>query len=56
MIVELDYDEKAMHSDDPDAIKWFYEDILKENGELILHSNKTGDTVGEIKVLEIKGE
>ena len=47
--IELDYDEKIMHGDDEDAIRWFYEEVL--GGPLVLHSNEIGDEVGTIKVV-----
>ena len=54
--VELTYDNGIIHGDDPAAIEWFYSNILKqsENDELLLlHSNEIGDTIGEIKVINI---
>ena len=56
LTVELEYDEELMHANEPEAIKWFYEDILQnKRGEerLLLHSNEIGDVVGDITVLEI---
>jgi hypothetical protein len=39
-----------MHGDDPEAIRWFFKDILF--GEhLHVYSNKIGDDIGVIKVL-----
>lgn len=38
---------------DPEAKEWFFNDILQED-LLLLHSNSIGDTVGEVKILEIK--
>ena len=55
--VELDYDGEATHGKDPDAIAWFWNDILLypgEDGELVLHSNELGDEVGTIKVLKVR--
>lgn len=52
MTVELDYDADDFHGDDEIAIAWFFEEILSdENGELLLHSNEIGDTVGSIRVI-----
>ena len=57
--IELTYDDNIMHEDDPDAIKWFYKDILEKEltnedcPNLILHSNEIGDEVGVVKVIKI---
>lgn len=52
MTVELDYDADIMHGSDEIAITWFFEEILsEEKGELLLHSNEIGDTVGSIRVI-----
>lgn len=63
LLIELEYDDNIMHGDDPESTNWFYrvlldkeldgEPISKDDG-LILHSNFIGDTVGSVKVLEIK--
>jgi len=57
LTVELSYDIDIWHNDDPEGSEWFYHCILMQqianSGELILHSNEVGDTVGEIKVLSI---
>ena len=29
LTVELTYDDELMHASDPEAIRWFYEDIVK---------------------------
>ena len=53
---ELLYDDDVMHGDDESQRNWFIEKILM-NGDLILHENKEiGDTVGRIKITEIKIE
>jgi len=53
MIVEFEYDEDIMHSEDQEAKDWFYNEILL--GErLTLFSNEAGDFIGDIKILEIK--
>lgn len=55
LLVELEYDARSMHGDDPEAIEWFHKDILKGTDELlILHSNELGDEVGTITVLEVQ--
>jgi len=52
--IELEYDENIMHGDDPQAIEWFFEDILQDqNGELLLHSNEIGDTIGTVRVTRL---
>lgn len=56
MLVELNYDADGMHGDHEEAKRWFTETILLSKGSdelLILHSNEIGDTVGEVRVLEI---
>lgn len=56
MTVELTYDPELMHGNDPVAIEWFENDILRQKGNdglLLLHSNEIGDEIGEIKVLDI---
>jgi hypothetical protein len=53
--IELEYDSELMHGSDPEAVSWFYNDVLDGTGELlILHSNLLGDEVGLVKVLDIK--
>ena len=57
MTIELTYNDEVMHGDDPESIDWFYTGILmRKHGEdlLMLHSNEIGDTIGEVKVLEIE--
>lgn len=56
MLVELDYDAVGMHGEDKESKLWFMENILLRRGitePLLLHCNEIGDTVGEIKVLEV---
>jgi hypothetical protein len=54
LLIELDYDDGIIHGDDPEAVSWFYNDVLKGTDELlILHSNLLGDELGLVKVLEI---
>ena len=56
LTVELTYNDEVMHENDQESIDWFYNDILKQqqNDELLLlHSNEIGDTIGEIKVIDI---
>lgn len=52
MVVELEYDESVMHADDEEALEWFYNETLF-GGDLILHSNDIGESVGTVKVLEM---
>lgn len=52
LVIELEYDGDVTHGDDQESILWFYSDILSDDkGELILHSNEIGDTVGHVRVL-----
>jgi len=57
LTVELEYDDSSWHGNDDDSVSWFRDCILMQNidnsGELLLHSNEVGDTVGEVKVLTI---
>jgi hypothetical protein len=53
--VELSYDAALMHGDDDAGRVWFIETILGTSGQLLLHSNELGDTVGDIVVLRIIG-
>lgn len=55
LMIELDYDAELFHQDDPDAIEWFFKDLLIEE-PLMLHSNYIGDVIGTVKVLEIQKE
>lgn len=54
LLVELTYDE-VLNGTSPEELGWFYANVLGnvENEGLFLHSNCIGDTVGEVKVLEI---
>ena len=49
LVIELDYDNEAMHEDDENGISWFRDEIL--GGELILHSNEIGDEVGRVRLV-----
>jgi len=52
--IELEYDNEIMHNEDQEAIDWFYNKILiGEGGQLLLHSNEIGDTVGKVKGIKI---
>ena len=51
MKIELEYDSDLIHADNEAGVEWFFNDVLK--GELFLHSNEIGDTIGEVRVLEI---
>ena len=51
MVIEVDYDEKIMYGNDEEAKDWFFNSVLN-NGDMVLHSNEIGDTVGEVRVLE----
>lgn len=51
---ELEYDGDIQHGDDPEGIEWFRNEILLgKEGELLLHSNHIGDTVGKLKGVKI---
>jgi len=44
----FEYEREIMHGDDPETIKWFYDEILYGEN-LIVHSNKIGDQIGTIR-------
>lgn len=59
MLVELTYDEEAMHGNCPDAQRWFMEDVLAGPAPaegLYLHSGAIGDEVGTIRVLRVNAQ
>ena len=50
--VVLTYNPDEMHGEDPEDLEWFVGHILTgTEGELVLHSNYIGDSVGMITVL-----
>jgi hypothetical protein len=54
--IELTYDEMLHHNGDEnkESRAWFFRHILKgRDGELILHSNEIGDSLGDVNVLRI---
>lgn len=51
MLIEVDYDEGTMYGNDQEAKDWFFNSVLS-SGDLVLHSNEIGDTVGSLRVLE----
>lgn len=56
MVVEFEYNDYDMHGGDSDVEgkEWFLENILtSDKGNLRLHCNEMGDTLGCIKVNEI---
>lgn len=58
LVAVLEYDDDAMHGDDPEEIEWFRKAILlgetDESESLLLHSDEIGDTIGEVRVLSIE--
>ena len=50
LVIELEYDDEIMHGDEPDAIEWFWLNVMGD-GKLYLHSNEIGDEVGRVKVI-----
>jgi hypothetical protein len=53
--IELTYDDRLTHGRDKESRAWFFQHILKGcEGELILHSNEIGDTIGEVNVLRVQ--
>lgn len=54
MLVELDYDAKLHHGQGKEEEDWFAENILSDYaGELLMHSNVLGCTLGKVKVLVV---
>lgn len=54
MLVELDYDAKVLHGRGKEEEEWFAENILSDyGGELLMHSNVLGCTLGKVKVLVV---
>lgn len=51
LTIELEYDADLMYGDNQEAKDWFFDEVLKKG--LLLHSNVIGDTLGEIKILQI---
>ncbi len=51
MEIELEYDDEIMHGAEPDSEKWFFNDILGGKGDLLLHSNEVGDTLGPVTLV-----
>ena len=55
MVIELEYDDTIIHHDNKEGIDWFYGEILHETkGELLLHSNNIGDTLGSVRVISVE--
>ena len=53
LTIELTYDSGIMHGEDERSKQWFFNEILNgENGDLVLHSNEIGDTIGTVKVIQ----
>ena len=54
LVIQLEYDDEIMHSNDKESIDWFHEDILiGAGGALLLHSNEIGDCIGKVEGIEI---
>lgn len=53
LMIDLEYDDDAMHSADrdEDSQEWFINDVLYNDGNLLLHSDEIGDYVGKVKVV-----
>lgn len=61
LLVELEYDSKSWHTiTETDSTRWFFNDILLAashmKGELLLHSNEVGDSIGTVVVKKIVEE
>lgn len=48
LTIEIDVDDNV-YSSDVDDILWLENEILVGDGNLILHSNEIGDTLGVVK-------
>ena len=51
MLIEIDTGDMVDRSE-PDEIEWLETDILRRR--LVLHSNETGSTIGDVKTLAVK--
>lgn len=51
--IELEYDNELLHGNDPAAVSWFMNDVLKGSG-LILHDNDIGDAIGKVRVIRVE--
>ena len=49
IVVEIDYDEKSMHTPTPDGLHDFKHTFLAKN--LFLHSNTIGECFADVKVI-----
>lgn len=57
MLIELDYGDRMFDEDEPEEVEWFEQNILLgDSGQLLLHSNELGDSLGPVKVLELHKE
>lgn len=50
--IEVTYDD-FVHGNSPEELGWFFTEVLDDKVGLLLHSNKLGDTVGTVNVLEV---
>ena len=46
--INLEYDPDIWYGDDPESKKFFFDDVL--GGELLLHSQEVGETIGTVKI------
>ncbi len=53
LLLELTYEDDIVHGNCPEALGYFYKEVLGDRIGLMLHSNELGDTIGTVKVLEI---
>ncbi len=54
LLLELTYDADLVHGTCPEALGYFYTEVSADKVGLMLHSNKLGDTIGTVNILEIK--
>lgn len=52
LTLTIDLDNNLFNLNDPDERDWFFNGLLKDTDELILHSNDIGEPIGTI--LKIK--
>lgn len=56
MLVELDYDAELQHGAGKEEEEWFAGNILSDcAGELLLHSNMLGCSIGAVRILVVYG-
>lgn len=56
MLIEVECDDILFDPSDKESCDWFAQEVIMNTdpaGQLILHSNEIGDTVGTVRVLVV---